>query len=194
MIKAIIFDCFGVLTKDWWREFLSALPQGPGREKAKQLNHQYDAGLISLKEFVEGVRLATGSRPEPIEEMFSVPKPLKNVELLDYIKELKRHYKLGILSNIGTNWVRESFLTDEEQKLFDSMTFSYEAGATKPDPKIYQLAVEKLAVQPKEAVFVDDVEEYCLAAEAFGIHAVHYQNFEQMKAELEKILAADADN
>lgn len=194
MIKAIIFDCFGVLTKDWWREFLSTIPPGEIRERAKELNHQYDAGLISLHDFVTGVHQATGHQPQPIEEMFSVPKPLKNTELLDYIKKLKTNYKIGMLSNIGTNWVREHFLTQEEQQLFDTMIFSYEAGATKPDPRIYKLALQKLNVNPEETVFTDDIEEYCQAAKALGIEAIHYQDLPQLKIDLEQILSADSNN
>ncbi len=194
MIKAIIFDCFGVLTKDWWREFLSSVPAGTGKERAKQLNHQYDAGQMSLQEFAKGVADATDRQPKPIEQMFSVPESLKNTELLDYIKTLKPKYKIGMLSNIGTNWVREVFLTKQEQQLFDDMVFSFEVGATKPDPKIYKTAIERLGVKAEETVFVDDVETYCLSARKLGLHAITYKDFDQMKTELQKILAASPDN
>ncbi|HSW78592.1 MAG TPA: HAD family phosphatase [Candidatus Babeliales bacterium] len=194
MIKAIIFDCFGVLTKDWWREFLSTLPEGPGKKKAKELNHQWDAGLITIKQFVQGVHEATGRQPEPIEQMMTVPKVLKNTELLDYIRTLKPLFKIGLLSNIGTNWIRENFLTKDEQKLFDDLVFSYEIGVIKPEPKIYQIAAERLSVAPKETVFIDDVNTYCLAAQGLGFKTINYKDFSQMKQELEKILAADSDN
>jgi epoxide hydrolase-like predicted phosphatase len=194
VIKAIIFDCFGVLTKDWWREFLSTLPEGAGKKKAKELNHQWDAGLITIKEFVQGVHEATGRQPEPIEQMMTVPKVMKNTELLDYIRALKPQLKIGLLSNIGTNWIRESFLTKDEQKLFDDLVFSYEVGATKPDHKIYEIAAGRLSVTPAESVFIDDINTYCLAAQELGFKTINYKDFGQMKQELEKILAAEPDN
>lgn len=194
MVKAIIFDCFGVLTKDLWREFTESLLPGEGVRKAKELNHRYDAGLISLEEFIQAVHEATGHDPQLVETVFTNTKPLKNTELLDYIRELKRNYKIGMLSNIATNWVRDHFLTPEEQKLFDTMVFSFEVGTTKPDPRIYEVALHNLGVEPHETVFIDDVERYCLAAEALGMKAVWYKNFPHMKTELEQILSAGADN
>src|SRR3990167_2198932 len=186
MIKAIIFDCFGVLTKDLWREVCATLPEGPALEKAKELNHQYDAGLISLSDFVEAVHRITGRAPQPIEDIFSSPEPMKNTELLEYIKLLKPKYKIGIISNVGTNWIRDYFLSKEEQALFEQKIISFEAGTTKPDPQIYQLALERLGVKPEEAVFVDDLEPYCAAARAVGMQAINYDNLKQLKTDLEQ--------
>lgn len=194
MIKAIIFDCFGVLTKDWWREFCSTLDDEEALSKAKELNHQYDAGLLSLEDFVNGVHEATGRAPEPIEAMFTVPKALKNDELLSYIRsELKQKYKISLLSNVGTNWIRESFLNADEQALFDDFVLSYEVKTTKPHPEIFEIALQRLGIEPSEAVFIDDVDSYCQAAHALGIKAIVYQNFQQMKHELEDFLAAVAN-
>lgn len=188
MIKAIIIDCFGVLTKDWWREFCSTLPEGPVLEKAKELNHQYDAGLLSLTDFVKTLHQVTGREPQPIEDIFSSPEPLKNTELLEYIRRLKLKYKIGLISNVGTNWIRDYFLTKEEQSLFDDMVLSFEAGTTKPDPQIYQMALQRLGIKPEEAIFIDDLEPYCDAARAVGMQAINYDNFKQLKADLEPLL------
>lgn len=194
MIKAVIFDCFGVLTKDLWREFTESLPPGEGVRRAKELNHQYDAGFINLAEFVQQVHEATGRDPRTVETVFINEEPVKNLELLDYIQQLKkRGYKIGMLSNIATNWVRDYFLTAEEQALFDNMTFSFQAGTTKPDPKIYEQVLDTLSVKAGESVFVDDVDRYCAAAQALGMKAIVYRSFPAMKAELETILSADAD-
>ena len=194
MIKAVIFDCFGVLTTDWWREFCNSLPLGAGLAKAKELNHKYDAGLISLSDFILGVQQATGREPKLVEAIFTSPEPVKNTKLLAYIKELSKNYKIGMISNIGTNWVTEHFLTLPEQELFDTMVFSFDVGTTKPDPKIYQYAAQKLSASPAECIFIDDVESYCQGAIAVGMHAVHYRDFDQTKKELKAILAAGADN
>ncbi len=195
MIKAIIFDCFGVLTKDWWREFCSTLPPGEITRKAHELNHKYDAGELSLKDFVEQVAEITGRRPEPIEDIFASPEPEKNITLLRYIKELRaKGFKTSLLSNVGTNWIRQDFLSQAEQGLFDDFVLSYETGMTKPHPEIFELAAKRLKLKPEEIIFTDDIESYCVAAEKVGMKAIVYKDFNQFKTELEKILAADADN
>ena len=187
-IRAIIFDCFGVLTKDWWREFCDSIEDKEVLHQAKELNHQYDAGLISPQDFTEAVHKLTGRAVKPIEDIFASPEPMKNHELLAYIKELKPKYKIGLISNVGTNWIRDYFLTKEEQALFDDMVLSFEAGTTKPDPKIYQLALDRLGVKPEETVFVDDIGRYCRAAEQLGMKSVTYVGFNQFKTDLEKLL------
>jgi len=108
--------------------------------------------------------------------------------LITYIGSLKPDYKIGLLSNIASNWIRENLLTETEQLLFDQMIMSYEVKMTKPDPRIYHLSTERLGVDIQDCVFVDDIEHYCEAARQEGMQAVVYQNFEQMKAELAKIL------
>ena len=186
MIKAIIFDCFGVLTAAKWKEFVSNLPEDQKRP-ARDLNHAYDAGLMTEKQFIDQVKELTGRDPGEVENL-TVEEIGKNKRLLDYIGVLKPNYKIGILSNVASNWVRDYFLNPEEQKLFDVMLFSYEAGTTKPDPQIYHLITEKLGVEPSECIFIDDTEPYCQAAKAVGMKAIIYENFEQMKEELEKLL------
>lgn len=188
MIQAIIFDCFGVLTTDTWRAFLDGLPESVDREPARQLNRAYDAGIIDRETFLRQVKEVTGSEPRQVEAMLA-NEVAKNTPLLDYIQDLKKDYRIGLLSNVATPWITESFLTAREQELFDSMVFSYQVGMTKPDPRIFLLACERLRVAPKEAVLVDDIDRYCEAARAEGLQAVVYQDIPQLKRELEVILS-----
>lgn len=189
MIKALIFDCFGVLTTDTWRAFCDSLPPDADVGKARELNKQYDAGLITKQEFVDQVYEATGQHPRQIEEMLS-NEIAKNSILIDYIRELKsRDYLIGLLSNVATPWITDTFLSPEEQEIFDAMIFSYEVGMTKPDPRIFMLVCERLRVGPHEAVMIDDIESYCEAAKAEGLKAITYQDFSQLKQDLELLLS-----
>ena len=42
----------------------------------------------------------------------------------------------------------------------------------KPEPRIFQLALDKLGVQPGEAVMLDDIAVNAEAARALGMHAI----------------------
>jgi len=194
MIKAIIFDCFGVLTNDSWREFLDTLPPGQAVAKARELNHLYDSGKLEFREFIDQVTSVTGGDRKLIEKIFTHPDHTKNLLLLDYIASLRTRYKIGVLSNVNRDWIREEFLTPKEQRLFDAYTFSYKVGATKPHPSMYHASLDQLGVKPGEAVFVDDVERYVDAARELGMSGIVYKNFQQMKRELELLLAAVSDN
>jgi epoxide hydrolase-like predicted phosphatase len=188
MTKAIIFDCFGVLTVDLWKEFMSTLTDDQKRA-AHLINHAYDRGEITQPEFIKQVEDLTGKTPGEVERVRNSDGN-KNHALLEYISTLKPKYKIGLLSNIASNWIREVLLTSEEQKMFDDMVFSYEVKMTKPDPAIFRLAAERLGVKPSDCVLIDDIETYCLAARQEGMKAIVYQNFEQTKTEFEKLLAS----
>ena len=53
----------------------------------------------------------------------------------------------------------------------DAVVLSFEVGVAKPDPAIYQAALDALAARPEEALFVDDQAAYCEGAEAIGIRS-----------------------
>lgn len=189
MIRAVIFDCFGVLTTDSWRAFVDALPEGVDAESARELNRAYGAGVIGRKDFLEGVHELTGYSVKQIEQLLD-NETYKNLPLLDYIRDLRsRGQKIGLLSNIATNWIRDSFLTPDEQKLFDAMVLSFEVGLTKPDPRIFHLVCDHLDIKPEEAVFIDDIDRYCQAAKAEGLKPILYTNLKQTKHDLEALLS-----
>lgn len=193
MVKAIIFDCFGVLTTDTWRAFLDSLPDTVDSEAARRLNRAYNMGIIDENDFLTGIKKITDRNPEEVKRLLA-HEIAKNTVLLDYIRELRsRGYKIGMISNVATNWIRESFLTPEEQDLFDAMIMSFEVGMTKPDPRMFILACERLRVGTHEAVLIDDIDRYCAAASAEGLKTILYTDFKQMKTELEQLLA-DSDN
>lgn len=187
MIKAIIFDCFGVLTTDSWLAFIDSMPEGTDVESVREVHRTYTAGFISKKECADRIKELSGRSFIEAEDQVE-GEVVKNSALLGYIKELKKTYKIGLLSNIATPWITDTFLTEEEQRLFDEMVFSYEVGMTKPDPRIFLLACERLGVSPREAVLVDDIERYCEAARQQGLEAIVYDNLHQLKRDLSAIL------
>ncbi|GLU48081.1 HAD family hydrolase [Nocardiopsis ansamitocini] len=67
---------------------------------------------------------------------------------------------------------------------FDAVFFSCDIGVCKPDPAIYQHALDALGSSPQETAFIDDREENVRAAAELGIVAHHYTD----GAGLEKFL------
>ncbi len=189
-MKAAIFDCFGVLTVDHWRAFVDSLPNRDIALRAKELNRQYDSGLITRDEFLAQIHEVTGRAPNEILDILW-GKSAKNIALLEYIGQLRQKgVKIGLLSNVGTDWIRRDFLTPDEQKLFDTMVFSYEVGMVKPDPRMFELVCQRLGVDKSEAVLVDDMERFCTAAREQGMQAVEYQDLASAKQQLDEFFNA----
>lgn len=115
-----------------------------------------------------------------------------NKDLLDYIAELKKTgIKMGIISNADKDWV--SIMLSEEQKaLFNEVIISYRVNMAKPDSAIYKTALNKLGVKARDSIFVDDIRLFCDGALSAGMHAICYVTFNQMKGELEAILAGSS--
>jgi putative hydrolase of the HAD superfamily len=115
-----------------------------------------------------------------------------NVELAEYFKALHQKYITAIISN--------SFVGARERETaayhFDEMTeliiYSHEVGVQKPDPRIYELACERLKVSPHEMIFLDDVAVAVEAARALGIHAIQFKANAQAIAEIEAAIRQNA--
>ncbi len=191
MIKAVIFDCFGVLVTENWLPFKRQYFSGNQAlfEEATDLGKQLNSGLIDYQGFLKKVAEKAGiSEARAFQE---IDGNVANEELFDYIAQtLRPRLKIGMLSNVGNNWLSKMF-TVEQLALFDEMALSYKTGLLKPESQAYHSAAAMLGVEPDECVFIDDQERHCTAAREAGMRTIVYKNFEQMRTELEKILAAD---
>lgn len=188
MIKAIVFDCFGVLTTDLWKAFLDTVSDREIVDRLRELNRQLDAAFLDRREFLEQVFELTGKQPTEVERLLG-SDIAKNTMLFEYIQDLReRGYKIGLLSNISSNWIRDTFLSSQEQKIFDSMLFSHEARMIKPQPEIFELACEKLGVQPQDAIMIDDVLGNCDAAKSIGMKSVYFTDTQSVKKHIESLL------
>lgn len=95
--------------------------------------------------------------------------------LIDWVGSLRGRYRTAILSNAWSG-ARE-FLTGQRGvvKAFETLIISAEEGVRKPQAEIYERTVQRLAVLPEQAVFVDDVLENVEAARASGLLALHFK-------------------
>ncbi len=189
MIKAIIFDCFGVLAGSGFKEIY----QQAGGDLSKDSKFLDDVlatanrGFMSSREMHQQVADRIGLTYDVWYE--SVEKGEQpNQELLEYIKGLKPKYKTAILSNANIGTLDRKF-TPEQLSLFDTVVVSAEVGMMKPNAEIYELVAERLGVDVKECLFTDDSPAYCAAAKATGMQAIWYRDFEQFKAELVQTLS-----
>jgi putative hydrolase of the HAD superfamily len=116
-----------------------------------------------------------------------------NTVLIDYMAALRsRGYRLAICTNNVREWEplwRAKLPVDE---IFDVVVDSAFVGVRKPEPPIYQMTLERLGVEPGEALLVDDIEINCDAARELGMQAVWFRTTEQAVEEIERALTARA--
>lgn len=113
-------------------------------------------------------------------------------QLLSYIRALRPQRRTALLSNAWPD-VRQHI---EERwqfaDAFDRIVISAEVGMVKPDPRIYQLTLEQLAVEPAQAVFIDDFPLNVRGAREVGMHAIRFHSPEQVRRELDELLDSAA--
>jgi HAD superfamily hydrolase (TIGR01549 family) len=188
MIKAIVFDCFGLFFDDPVFEYVLD-PNSPSAI-AKELDEMDDSssrGEITKKEFVARAAELLNQPEDDLEKRF-FHSTKRNEDLIDLSQFLRKDYRIALLSNIGADMMGGFFSQRDLEELFDVAIISGAIKIAKPDPRIFRIACLQLGVSPDEAVMVDDVEEYCQGARSIGMQAIHYENFGQFKQELQALL------
>ena len=189
MVKAVIFDCFGVLATETWLSFKDEhFGHDPELFKqASDINYQANRGLISREEAVRATAELAGISPAEFHRAISRNVP--NEELFEYIKEIKPDHKLGLLSNIAADFLHQIF-TAEQLALFDSVVLSYENGFIKPQPEAFAIAAKQLGVDVAECVLIDDQQRNVDGARRAGMSALSYRDVPELRRELGALLKA----
>ena len=188
MIKAVIFDCFGVLVHESWVPFRDAhFVNSDDRQWANQLMRSVSTGETPIDKFLNSIAEKSGVSVEHFRQVLYDNSP--NLELFDYIANvLKPSYVIGLLSNVGENRLHQ-LLTNDQLVLIDKFALSSEIGVAKPSPEAYKIIIDKLGLTPKECIFVDDSESYCQGARDVGMDAIKYDDFRSFQSQLESMLA-----
>ncbi|QWF81497.1 HAD family hydrolase [Amycolatopsis sp. CA-230715] len=79
----------------------------------------------------------------------------------------ERGLAVGILSNIAFD-IRPAFTARGLDAHVDQFVLSFEVGAQKPDPRIFEVAVERLGVPAADTLMIGDSEEADGGARALG--------------------------
>lgn len=195
--KAIIFDLGGVLS-------LSNKFRGVHYFVAKELGISLDQYLDSIDEIYSTAITGTISSEKALQMMAknlnTTPKKLKRIYTKSYKDNFKRDealyklalrlkdqgYKISICSDI---WkvAKDAILTKKYYGKFDDIVTSYTVGARKTNPKIFRIALKRLKVSPKQAIFTDNRAWNLVASKRLGITSILYKNPQQFTQELKKL-------
>jgi phosphoglycolate phosphatase len=179
MLRAVIFDCDGVLFDSWranlafYNTVLKTMGLGPMEADWERRAHVmasaqlFEAMFGADASFLARVReVARGVDYGPFYELMEPVEGLHHV-----LAELKRSYLLAIASNRGRtlNGVVERFGLGG---YLDHAAGVSEGVRPKPHPDLLVACLESLAVRAAETVFVGDSTSDLEAARAAGVHFV----------------------
>jgi putative hydrolase of the HAD superfamily len=198
-IRAVVFDIGGVLEiaphTGWDGRWCERLGLSPAEfdQRTDEIWSAGARGEASLAEvhtrLAAALAIDASTVDEMMEEMWASYLGTLNVELVEFVRRLRPRYTTAILSNsfVGAREREQSAygLTD----LVDVIVYSHEVGLGKPDPKVYALTCERLGVPAEDTVFLDDVPACVDGAEAYGMHAILFQDTQQAIASIEARLA-----
>lgn len=113
-----------------------------------------------------------------------------NRAMIEFVRELRgRGLRAALLTNNVREWepLWRSMLPVDE--IFETVVDSAFVGCRKPESRIYQLTLERIAHTAEACLFVDDVLVNCEGAHKAGLHAVHFQDNDQAIPEIRAALA-----
>ncbi|MFN0035448.1 MAG: HAD family hydrolase [Saprospiraceae bacterium] len=188
----IIFDLGGVLI-DWNPEYVfrEVIPDAERRQFffenicTHEWNVEQDAGrtLAAATELLVNQYPAWESEIRTYydrwEDMLGGPIP-DTVELLRELRDQGKYRLLAL-----TNWSGETFPVALARydflHWFEGIVVSGDEKTRKPFPDIYHILLNRYAVNPAEAVFIDDSLKNVQGAEAVGIRGIHFQNADALR-------------
>jgi putative hydrolase of the HAD superfamily len=187
-IRAVAFDVGGVLTRvgrssdfdETWQERLGMTQAEFGHALAS-VDPRWTGlyGHLSETQFKARLSTALGLSGAQADEFMEEMCGEMDAELFAYAASLRPRYNTAILSNAIDGARREHQARYGFEQLVDVIIYSYEVGLAKPDPRVYRLLSDRLAVSPGEVVFLDDSPESVKGACELGLHALLHESTAQ---------------
>ena len=194
MHKALIFDLGKVLIPFDFKRGYQALgahcpyPESEIRRRiaATGLVEKLEKGLMEPEDFVARLSEALEVRLD-YDEFCNMWSCIFYGQLIPdaVLESLARRYRMVLLSN--TNCIHFQKIRENYPLLryFDELVLSFEVHAMKPEPAIFQAAIERAGCAPEQCFYTDDIGDFVEAARRQGIDAVQFESADQLQREMQ---------
>jgi glucose-1-phosphatase len=148
----------------------------------------FERGKIGESELLAAVERDLGVSVEAValstacSDIFRLNDPI--VPIIESLK--KQGLRLVVLSNTShwhIDWIRRQW---DVLNLFDQLVLSYEVGAIKPEPMMYEAALKAIHCKPEECFYTDDIPAYVAKAREFGLQAEVFTDVESLVKQLKE--------
>lgn len=188
--SAIVFDLGQVLVRFDYKYFVEKVnthKNGIGEhfmelyKRNYNIHRDFEKGVISEKDFIAQMlnNLDHTIDAETFCKYWSDIFTL-NENVISLLPELRKNYKLYLLSNTNSIHKKYGYQDYEFLKLFDKLFLSHEVGYVKPEMEIYQSIEKESGYPPNEHIFIDDILEYVDAAKKLGWDAIQFVGYDDL--------------
>ena len=193
-IRHIFFDIGGVLGSNGWdsaqrRRAVDkfGLDAAAFQSRHEQMAGPLETGEVTLDEYLDVVVFCAPREYSPSEFksfMFSQSEP--NLETIAIAREIAAGCKYWVmtLNNESDELNRHRIKAFGLDDIFDAYLSSCWLGLRKPSHRFYVRALQIAQADPRASVFIDDREHNVVAANAMGMHTIHYTPASRLRDEL----------
>jgi putative hydrolase of the HAD superfamily len=208
-IEAVISDFGGVLTTPLLQSFMAfqnetgistetlgkamqAVAEADGENPLFELERGEITEVAFLERLTDGLEPLLGHRPQMhrFREIYFDALD-SNPPMIELMRELKAAgYRMAMLTNNVREWepLWRSMLPVDE--IFETVVDSGFVGCRKPEPRIYELTLERIGLPAEACLFIDDLPHNCEGARKAGMSAVHFRDNEQAIGEIRAALGS----
>ncbi len=198
VIRNIIFDFGGVLL-EWNPRYLYRQVFTDEKEMeyflAEVCPMAWNLSLDAGKPFAEGVRERQALYPQYSEQIAYYDTRWMEMlrgEIPEMVSVLQQVQQLGYHTFGLTNWSEEKFSQVYPLYPFlhtlEGIVVSGIEHTLKPEPRLYEILLERYNLRAEECVFIDDNPDNIRTAQALGFHAIQCVNPAQVREELAALL------
>jgi len=153
-----------------------------------ELTVKFDSGAITPQEFFVEVEKILGL-DITYDEFIAIWTNIffEKKDMSEFIRELKEDYYIGLISNVNIlqfSHIRNKFPIVSE---FEKPILSYEVGAMKPDPKIYEAAIKLCNTRPEKIIYIDDRPELVEGGKRMGLESIVFRDLTHLKTHLKEL-------
>ena len=202
--KAILWDFGGVITASPFEAF-STFEKSKGLKKdfIRNINAtnpnsnawaKFESNSISIEEFDTLFREESSAAGHPINgtQILELLSGDIRPTMVNALKKCKEKYKVACITNnmktgFGAGMTRDtekSLLVDEVMTIFDEVIESSIEGVRKPNPRIFEIACDRIQVNPSDCVFLDDLGINLKPARTMGMTTIKVINQDQALRDL----------
>ena len=199
--RGLLIDWGGVLTTNLFHSFQSfcdaegldpqALAQAfAGDREARRLLVDFECGRMAERDFEIRLGAKLGVSDDHLTDRLFANLGAEPSMVEAVVEARRAGIRTGLLSNSwGGRYDRSRW-----EEMFDATVISGELDMRKPDPAIYVLAAERLALPADDIVFVDDIAQNLEPARELGMATIHHTAPSTTLAELEALLGLELND